>query len=216
MPKTLQGVNNNAYTGKAQVPATGDDREASNIEVPVQVLLDDAAYLLAKLKDVIGLLETHGHDPASADAAGFMSPTEKAAIYGFGDALASHRHGNATPESDGFFSKGDKIRLNGIEDKAQVVTKTRVVTALGLLYGQITIPESSFSAGQTKGYEKAHEGVKYDAPITASETLKSDAFLMSYHVENNQVSVKIRNLNSSSKTFPGGTVRYKVDNSGAA
>lgn len=210
MPKTLQGANKNTFAGQAKVAVNGDDMEALDIEVPVQTLLDDAAYLLAELREVAQALQGHSHSIATADAPGFMSPGDRAAIAGFADALASHRHDNATPQIAGFISSGDKDKLDKIEHGAQVVDSTKVRTALGMLRGRYTIPDGTYGPAEVKTYRRTLQGVTFDHGISASQYSSGDAaFAIYYHAIAGAIEIFVRNNSESkSRTFSPTEVTY--------
>lgn len=212
MPKTLQGANKNTFAGQAKVAVNGDDMEALDIEVPVQTLLDDAAYLLAELRAVAQALQGHGHSLATAEAPGFMSPGDRATIAGFTDALASHRHGNATPEADGFFSKDDKKKLNEVEAKADATSSSRVRTALGMKLVRRSLPESTFAAREVKQYDISVPGVTPDDCLLSSQYMSNAAqFGIFYHVLNDSVQVLVRNFSdTNSKQFVPGEITFMV------
>lgn len=216
MPKTIEGVNTGAFKPTTQVPQPGEARVAADIERVARDAFDNFAFLLAMQATLAQSIAEHGHALASSTVAGFMSPGDKQKLDGLSTQIAAHAHAIATAADPGFMSAADKAKLNGIEAGAHTVTRARAETALGIVRGEFTLPESVFSAGQTKSYSINAEGTKYDAPIVTSETLKSDSFVMAYHVEGNEIDVRIRNVSSSSKTFPGGTVKYMVFNGPSA
>ena len=211
MPKTLEGINAGPFKKTTLVPQPGEQRIAANVEVPVQDLLNNAAYLLRLIAELTSNLEGHTHAIATDTAAGFMAPGDRRQINELLAAIQNHSHSIATTAASGFMSSADKKKLNEIEDGAHKVTAARVENALGVRYGSVVLPGSTIGGNQVKTYRITMPGVKTDDCAALSESVPSAAqFLLGHRTRDGAVEIYVKNLFGDSRTFEGGEVRVVV------
>lgn len=211
MPKTLQGVDRGKYTGKTTVPVAGDDRNAENIETPIQTLLDDAANLLAQLTNVADALGRHSHSLATEATPGFMSEIDKQRLNTFSAQLASHSHAIASTTTPGFMASADVVKLLGVEKNAQVVTLARVNSALGVVQTKKVLPGSTFAAGAVKVFTINMPGVSSDDCVISSQYMENEGeFSLMYRCAQDAVLVFVKNLTLQSRNFTPGEITVKV------
>ena len=205
MPKTLEGINAGPFKKTTVVPQPGEQRIAANVEVPVQDLLNNAAYLLRLIAELTSNLEGHTHAIATDTAAGFMAPGDRQRINELLVAIQNHSHSIATTAAAGFMSSADKTKLNGIESGADKVTRAKVEAALGIKYGELIIPATTLAADQARTFSKSMPGVKFEDSIAISETSSNDTnFNVAYHAAADAVEIRVRNISGASRAYSAG------------